>query len=113
MPRRTEAKPFCRKVGARIHELRKERGMSLQDLAVASATSKGHLSSIEQGLAAITIETVERMARALDVPPFCIMTFPADDEVNRIADLARKVPKGERRKLRKELEARATHEPAT
>ncbi|MRG98482.1 helix-turn-helix domain-containing protein [Polyangium spumosum] len=111
MPRRTEAKPFCLKVGARLRELRKERGLSLQDLAEASAISKGHLSSIEQGLAAITIETVERIARALDVPPFCVMTFPADDEVNRIADLARKVPKGDRRKVRKDLEARTTHEP--
>nr|WP_275939361.1 helix-turn-helix transcriptional regulator [Polyangium spumosum] len=99
------------KVGARLRELRKERGLSLQDLAEASAISKGHLSSIEQGLAAITIETVERIARALDVPPFCVMTFPADDEVNRIADLARKVPKGDRRKVRKDLEARTTHEP--
>jgi len=113
VPRRTEAKPFCLKVGARIRELRKERGVSLQDVADAGASSKGHLSSIEQGLAAITIETIERIARALDVPPFCVMTFPADDEVNRIADLARKVPKGERRKLRKDLEARATHEPRT
>ncbi len=85
--------------------------MSLQDLAAAGALSKGHLSSIEQGLAAITIETVERIARALDVPPFCVMTFPADDEVNRIADLARKVPKRERRKLRIELEARTPHKP--
>jgi len=85
--------------------------MSLPDLADAGAISKGHLSSIEQGLAAITIETVERIARGLDVPPFCVMTFPADDEVNRIADLARKVPKGERRKIRKDLEERTTHEP--
>nr|WP_275939250.1 helix-turn-helix transcriptional regulator [Polyangium spumosum] len=100
------------KVGARIRELRKEHGKSLQDLADASAISKGHLSSIEQGLAAITIETVERIARALDIPPYCVMTFPADDEVNRIADLARKVPKGERRKLRKDLEARTAREPS-
>ncbi|MDI3287419.1 helix-turn-helix domain-containing protein [Polyangium sp. 15x6] len=111
MPRRTEPKPLCLKVGARIRELREERGMSLQDLAEAGAMSKGHLSSIEQGLAAITIETVERITRALGAPSLCVVTFPADDELDRIADLARKLPKGERRKLRKELEARATHEP--
>ena len=113
MPRRTEPKPLCLKVGARIRELRTERGMSLQDLAEAGAMSKGHLSSVEQGLAAITIETIERIARALGVPSLYVITFPADDELDRIADLARKLPKGERRKLRKELEARTTHEPPT
>ncbi|MDI1444537.1 helix-turn-helix transcriptional regulator [Polyangium sp. 6x1] len=106
MPRRTEAKPVCLKVGARIRELRKERGMSLQDLADAGAMSKGHLSSVEQGLAAITIETLDRIARALGVPSLCLVTFPAEDELDRIADLARKLPKGERRKLRRELQAR-------
>ncbi len=80
--------------------------MSLQDLADAGALSKGHLSSIEQGLAAITIETVERIA-------FCVITFPEDDELNRIADLARRLPKGEHRKLRKELQTRTTQEPPT
>ncbi|MDI3291991.1 helix-turn-helix domain-containing protein [Polyangium sp. 15x6] len=113
MPRRTEAKPVCLKVGARIRELRKERGMSLQDLADAGALSKGHLSSIEQGLAAITIETVERIATALGVSPFCVITFPEDDELDRLADLARKLSKGDLRKLRKELQTRTTHEPRT
>jgi len=113
LPRRTEAKPFCLKVGARIRELRQERGMSLHDLAVAGAMSKGHLSSIEQGLAAITIETLERIARALGVPSLCIITFPADDDLDRIAELARKLPKNERRKLRKELETRMRRAPPT
>ncbi|MDC0740854.1 hypothetical protein [Polyangium mundeleinium] len=63
--------------------------------------SKGHLSSIEQGLAAITIEIVERISHALCVSPFCVITFPADDELNHIADLTRKLPKGERRKVRR------------
>ncbi|MDC3961559.1 helix-turn-helix domain-containing protein [Polyangium jinanense] len=66
MPRRTEAKPLCVKVGARIREFRKERGMSLQDLAEAGAMSKGHLSSIEQGLAAIdrvTLMAIRRLYR--------------------------------------------------
>ncbi|MDI3291603.1 helix-turn-helix domain-containing protein [Polyangium sp. 15x6] len=101
------------KVGARVRQLRQERGMSLQNLAFAGAMSKGHLSSIEQGLAAITIETIERIACALGVPSLCMITFPADDELNRIAELARKLPKGERRKLRKELEARTTRAPPT
>ncbi|MDI3287396.1 helix-turn-helix domain-containing protein [Polyangium sp. 15x6] len=113
MPRRTEAKPLCLKVGNRVRELRQERGMSLQDLASAGAMSKGQLASIEQGLAAITIETIERIALALGVPSLCIITFPADDELNHIVELARKLPKGERRKLRKELEALTTHEPPT
>ncbi|MDC3961719.1 helix-turn-helix domain-containing protein [Polyangium jinanense] len=113
MPRRTEVNPLCLKVGARVCELRQERGMSLQDLAFAGAMSKEHLSSIEQGLGAITIETIERIARALGVPSLCIITFPADDELNHLAELARKLPKGECRKLQKGLEARTTRERPT
>ncbi|MDC3987309.1 helix-turn-helix domain-containing protein [Polyangium jinanense] len=85
--------------------------MSLQELADAGALSKGHLSNIEHGLATITIDTVEHIAAALGVSPFCVITFPTDDELNRIADLARKLSKGDHRKLRKVLEERTTHEP--
>ncbi|TKD06224.1 helix-turn-helix domain-containing protein [Polyangium fumosum] len=101
------------KVGARIRALRKERGMSLQDLAEASATSKGHLSSIEHGLAAITIQTVGRIAHALGVPSLCVVTFPEDGELDRIADLARKLDPKERRTLRKELEVRMRQKRTT
>ena len=43
--------------------------MSLSDLARASAVAKGHLSTIEHGLASITIQTISRLAKGLALPP--------------------------------------------
>jgi len=109
MPRRTTPSPAAAKVGARIRALRLERGLSLQHVADVGALSKGHLSSIEHGLAAITIETLVRIAQGLDVLPMDLLTFPEDDERGRIADIIRtKVGKKELPKLRRELSARGT-----
>jgi len=106
MPRRTEPSPFGAKIGARIRTLRLERRMSLSDLADAGDLSKGHLSSVEYGLAAITIETVARIATGLGVPAMYLLTFPEDDLRCRIADQVRDQPPAELRKLKKELDAR-------
>ncbi len=109
MPRRTTPSPAAAKVGSRIRALRLERGLSLQHVADVGQLSKGHLSSIEHGLAAITIETLVRIATGLDLLPMDILTFPEDDERGRIADLIRsKFPKKELPKLRREITARAS-----
>jgi transcriptional regulator with XRE-family HTH domain len=103
MPRRLEADPYTAKIGARLRELRLERNMSLGDLADAADVSKGHLSSIEHGLAAITIQTISRLAKGLGLPPFYLIASPADDERDHVAELVRKLPSHEVVKLRREL----------
>lgn len=92
-------------VGARIRELRLERNMSLADLADASELSKGHLSSVEHGLAAITIQTIERLARGFDLPPFYLLAFSAEDERAHVADLLRQLSAADVKKLRRQLQA--------
>ncbi len=77
--------------------------MSLGDLADASDVSKGHLSSIEHGLAAITIQTISRLAKGLGLPPLYLLVSPADDDRDQIAELVRKLPTPEIVKLRREL----------
>jgi transcriptional regulator with XRE-family HTH domain len=104
MPRRTVPDPFATQVGARIRELRHERGMSLADLADASELSKGHLSSVEHGLAAITIQTIERLARGFDVPPLYLLTFASEDERAHTAELLRQLSNQQVRKLRLQLQ---------
>jgi transcriptional regulator with XRE-family HTH domain len=78
--------------------------MSLADLADASELSKGHLSSVEHGLAAITTQTITRLAKGLDVPPLYLLTFPSDDDRDQVVELLRKLPPRDLTKLRKELE---------
>lgn len=103
MPRRIEPEPYALKVGERLRALRQERNLSLAELAEASDLSKGHLSSIEHGLAAITIQTILRVAKGLGLPPLYVLTFPGDDERDHIMELVRKLPSGEVTKLRREL----------
>lgn len=104
MPRRTVPDPFATQVGTRIRELRLERGMSLADLADASELSKGHLSSVEHGLAAITIQTISRLATGLGLPAFYVLTFSSDDERANVAELVRKLPADQVRRLRRQLQ---------
>jgi transcriptional regulator with XRE-family HTH domain len=103
MPRRIEPEPYALKVGERLRALRLERNLSLADLADASELSKGHLSSIEHGLAAITIQTILRLAKGLGLPPLYILTFPADDERDHFMEVVRKLPLSEVTKLRRDL----------
>jgi transcriptional regulator with XRE-family HTH domain len=103
MPRRLEPEPYASKVGARLRDLRLERNLSLADLAEASELSKGHLSSIEHGLAAITIQTITRLAKGLGVSPLYLLTFPGDAEHDQVMELVRKLPANDVVKLRRDL----------
>jgi len=105
MPRRNTPDPYAQQVGARIRELRLERNLSLADLADASQCSKGHLSSIEHGLAAITIGTIQRIAQAFDLPPLYILAFAAEDEYAKVAELMRSMSIADVKKVRKQLQA--------
>jgi transcriptional regulator with XRE-family HTH domain len=82
------------------------RRQSLADVANVTGMSKGHLSSIEQGLAAITVENVERVALGLRLSPMYIFAFAKDDERARIADLILDLPARELVKLRREIQER-------
>src|SRR5689334_22578734 len=106
MPRRAEATANTAKFGTRLRDLRLSRNMSLGDLADTASLSKGHLSSVEHGLTAVTAETVERLAAGLGVPALYIYTFPEEDERTTIADLIIDFPTRELVSLRKALTVR-------
>ena len=105
MPRRSTPDAFALQVGARIRELRQEQGLSLAGLADASALSKGHLSSVEHGLAAITIHTISRLAVGFGVPPLYLLTFAKEDERAHVAELVRRLSLADVKKLRRQLQA--------
>ena len=105
MPRRTTPDPYAQQIGARIRELRLERNMSLADLADACELSKGHLSSVEHGLAAITIGTIRRLGIGFELPPLYILACAADDEYAKVAELMRSMSMADVKKLRKQLQS--------
>lgn len=101
MPRRTHTTSNTLAFGERMRSLRLELGMSLDQLSKATGISKGHLSSIEHGFAAITIESVMRVARGLDLSPTMLLAFPESDEYAVMLDLMRQLPTTRLKPLRK------------
>jgi transcriptional regulator with XRE-family HTH domain len=63
-------------IGERIRDLRKESGLTLNQLAEATGLSIGHLSQVERGLSAPTIRHLQSIAEALGVR----MTWFFDEE---------------------------------
>ena len=55
-------------LGARIQALRRDRGLTLQELAAAAVVSASMLSSVERGRKAPTIVVLARIADGLGVP---------------------------------------------
>jgi transcriptional regulator with XRE-family HTH domain len=55
-------------LGARVRELRQERGLTLKALGGRAGLSHPFLSQLERGLARPSVGSVERIARALGVP---------------------------------------------
>lgn len=54
-------------VGQQIRELRRARGFTLSDLKERTGRSVGNLSEMERGVSPINIDTLDAIARALDV----------------------------------------------
>jgi transcriptional regulator with XRE-family HTH domain len=101
MARRTKPDPLASKIGARVRGLRKELGLTLEQLAYSCDFSKGQLSTIEKGLAVPTAKTLRVLAEGLEVLPLDLLTFPENSAREKAIDLTRKLS-------RKELDALLT-----
>jgi transcriptional regulator with XRE-family HTH domain len=66
-------------LGARVRELRRDRGMTLKGLGLQAGLSHPFLSQLERGLARPSMSSVERIARALDVPVSTLWTTPRQE----------------------------------
>jgi transcriptional regulator with XRE-family HTH domain len=63
-------------LGARVRELRHERGLTLKALGRRAGLSHPFLSQLERGLARPSVGSVERIATALDVPVGALWSTP-------------------------------------
>lgn len=64
-------------IGARVRVLRRERGLTLKGLGALAGLSHPFLSQLERGLALPSVGSIERIARALDVPVGDLWSAPA------------------------------------
>lgn len=62
--------PGCEGVGRRLAALRAAQGLSTRALAAAAGIASGTVVYIENGQVMPTLDTAERLARSLGVPPW-------------------------------------------
>ncbi len=67
-------------VGARLHQLRAEKGISMRSLATMSGLSANALSTIERGKASPSVSTLYKIADALGVPITSFFSEPVRKE---------------------------------
>lgn len=63
------------KVGQQIQKLRESKGLSQQDLAAKCNFEKSNMSRLEAGRVNPTLSTIDKVAKALEVPVFEIFNF--------------------------------------
>lgn len=64
---KAQQKQVKERFGARLHELRKARNMSQEDLAFAADLDRSYLSAIERGKRNLSLVNIHRIADALKV----------------------------------------------
>lgn len=90
MPRRQKSDPIAKAFGARVRALRQERGLTIEKLAYTiDEGSKGHLSSLERGLVMPTVETLMKLAQALEVLPADLVSDPEGSARENLIELSR------------------------
>jgi transcriptional regulator with XRE-family HTH domain len=106
VPRRSKPDPLALAVGARVRQLREEADLTIERLAFElEVGSKGHLSSLEKGLVRPTIQTLKAIADGLGVAILDLVTFPEEDERQRLVDATRYLRTGQIRVLMQEAES--------
>jgi len=68
-----------KKLGIRLYQLRNEAGMTQAKLAEKSDLSIDLISRIERGDRAPSLESIERIATALNVPPVQLFNFDGQE----------------------------------
>lgn len=67
------------RVGARLRDLRHERGLTIEQVATASGLTKGFISQLERDAASPSLSSLARLCEALDVRLAEIFDEPGDE----------------------------------
>jgi len=62
-------KDIKKKLGEKIREIRKKKGFSQEALAFKSNLHRTYISDIERGFRNVSIENIEKIAKALGLTP--------------------------------------------
>jgi transcriptional regulator with XRE-family HTH domain len=90
VPRRQKSNPLVTRLGKRLHQLRRERGFSLEQMTWgAELAGKGYLSQAERGQALPTLTTLGQIAICLDVELIDMVNFPERGPRHRLLEVTR------------------------
>ncbi len=81
-------------IGARIKELRKQAGLTQEQLAERVGLDSRHLSRLEVGRHFPSLDSLERIASTLNVPLVEFFQFPADETPAALRAYLTKFAKG-------------------
>jgi len=97
------------KTGPRIREIRKDRGMTQEELAAKLGVTKGAVNKYETGIVVnLKRDTIEKIAEILDVSPADLMGW-TDQSWGTIRKLARRPITSNPHKLRSIALLQAAH----
>src|SRR5438309_6167707 len=82
---------YARRVGERLRAIRKQKGLSLQEVEAASSQEfkASVLGAYERGERAISVPRLQRLARFYSVPVDQLLPRDDDDSGDSVIDLAR------------------------
>ena len=87
----TETKPhtgaLARAVGAQIRAIRKQKGMTLNDLARASGTTPQTIQRLEMGTMTLSVDWIESICTALGAEPYELFPHPDKNISDQIAEI--------------------------
>ncbi len=66
-------------IGERIRHIRLQKGLSQRDIEKASGLLRSYLSRVEHGHTVPSLETLERLAAALDLPLYRLFYTPDEE----------------------------------
>lgn len=81
----------------RVKEIRKERGLTTQQLADKAGMSQSYVSDIENGRKQLNARRMEALATALGVSPLDLLADPdVSEEISRHLEILRQLPPEDR-----------------
>jgi transcriptional regulator with XRE-family HTH domain len=80
-------------IGERLRQIREEKKLSQGDLERKTGLLRCYISRVENGHTVPAVETLEKFARALEIPMYQL--FYDSDEPLKLLDLSKREPSGE------------------
>ena len=71
---------LCRQFGTNVRRFRKKAGLSQEAFADLTGLARSYMSDVERGARNPTLRTVERIANALEAPPYVLLETEASFE---------------------------------